>query len=130
MVTAPDSPREPASPGLSGSAHASLAGTELVDLLKAPVPASASSPQEEEVKEQTRRLRRNVSAALQQGHAYKALVRIKPQKKKNKLMYVPFPRPPDALPPSSSPGPDRLPPPGARRTRPPRQQSSSTPFCT
>lgn len=72
--------------GLSGAAHASLAGIELVNLLKAPLPVSASSSKDEEVKEQTRRLRRNVETAMEQGHAYKGFVRIKPQTKKNKLL--------------------------------------------
>ncbi|GAA5985277.1 hypothetical protein JCM10908_002599 [Rhodotorula pacifica] len=71
--------------GLSRSAHASLAGTKLVDLLKAPLPTSASSPKDEEVKEQTRRLRANVGTAMEQGHAYKGFVRMKPQTK-NKLL--------------------------------------------
>ncbi|GAA5977402.1 hypothetical protein JCM10908_004965 [Rhodotorula pacifica] len=72
--------------GLSRSAHASLAGTELVDLIKAPLPTSATSPKDEDVKEQTRRLRRNVGMAMEQGHAYKGFIRIKPQAKKNKLL--------------------------------------------
>lgn len=76
--------------GLSGAAYASLAGTELVNLLKAPLPVAASSPKDEEVKEQTRRLRRNVGTAMEQGHAYKGFVRVKPQTKKNKLLRVPF----------------------------------------
>lgn len=109
--------------GLSRTAYSSLAGTELVKLLAAPVTDSATSPKDELIKEQTRRLRRNVEMAIEQGHACKNFVRIKEQNKSKFLCGVRSPHPCSHVADSDSFA-------AVCRRKARRMASSATPSCT
>lgn len=72
--------------GLPAASHHELHGTSFVKIFEAPLqsPSSDERPKKgaDDEKDATRRLRRNARLAIDSGHAYTALVGLKPEVKK------------------------------------------------